>query len=293
MEQPFPLKNFGNTCWLNALLQSLLHIDSFRIFIQSFHPGSYTKKNTSIDYIRHIYQPKTRFFVLQLLQKEMIQKRPTYFYNNQPGDTQEAILALLELIHENISVHSTIETPWNKLHNYSISSILSMFYGMYETNIERQNQQEISKTHIVFQTLYLPILNQSFTLQQSIQQWLQKEEISEEHITISKKWIQSPQILTISFQHPTYTLEPTQSLQLQPLIQIDSTFYQLKSIIYFLGHIQQGGHYVAFTQIHHQWFLCNDEDIQPISSSIIYQPQQVLPIVLHYERQNTPIALEA
>ena len=103
---PRPLKNGGNTCYMNAVLQFFLScteaIQSLHIFARRF-PNSEVL-NHWMQFVRQYDNPEssTSFISIDPILSILSMKGCTQFLQNHQGDAHEFLMALLDIFHEEL-----------------------------------------------------------------------------------------------------------------------------------------------------------------------------------------------
>jgi ubiquitin C-terminal hydrolase len=147
------LENFGNTCYLNTIIQTLFHLDTFKNVINKDHILELFCQKKSIQDLdnSNIMNLKNLFTILA--EKKMKKVEPIafrsglqlnndLFNNDDQQDVQEAFIMILEIIHNEISqkiempscdssdLNEAIRIHW--FNNYS--PVYNLFHGMYYTS---------------------------------------------------------------------------------------------------------------------------------------------------------------
>ena len=146
------LENYGNTCYLNVIIQTLFRLNAFRTEFDKCEILQMLCQKKSFTYIdsSNIMNLKKLFHALDNKSGKTKSIRPTtfrttlqisnnLFNNDDQQDVQEAFIMILEIIHNEIS--QTVNNPSTcrtdlinacEMHWYNnYSPIYNLFHGMY------------------------------------------------------------------------------------------------------------------------------------------------------------------
>ena len=231
------LKNIGNTCYINSLIQVLRHTDIMNIMLDTISEDKLTNERAVIlrewnDLRRTMWKQRcvvSPYRFLHFVREGEKTKEVTNNFEQQ--DVGGVSNMLLEEFHEGIKrsvkmnvtgrTRSDVDIlmkemykEYKKLFQNSYSEIIDIFYGMQETRICRLNDKEsLCKKIEPLSILNLAILNDSAeTLYDCMDEycktellcgdnkWMNDKTGLKEEVTITTKLIYAPKILIISLK---------------------------------------------------------------------------------------------
>lgn len=231
------LKNVGNTCYINSIIQVLRHTEIMNNFLDNLPSEYYNNKRATIlrewNSLRKImWQQRctvSPYRFLHFIRQGEKTKDVTNNYDQQ--DVGEFLIKLLEEFHDGIkrNVKMNIEgrvrnkgdilfkemyTEYKKLYEKNYSEIIDIYYGMQETLIYRLNTNKILCKKIEpLSILNLAILDdKAESLYDCMNEyckseilcgdnkWMNEETGLKEEVTISTKITLAPKILIISLK---------------------------------------------------------------------------------------------
>lgn len=180
------LENFGNTCFMNSILQCLSHTESLREFflldayketlhtdkIQFIMVNEFNKLLRGLWYENAVVTPKSFFQYLQVLSTKC---GSGIFVGNNQNDSSELLVFMLDCFHEALStsinydfiektglsgdelIHYQANHSWHSIFKKSMSPIVSMFYNQLHVEIKCANCHEVSVSNDPISILHLPI----------------------------------------------------------------------------------------------------------------------------------------
>ena len=147
------LDNFGNTCYLNVIIQTLLHLKTFRtVFDDKNILELFCQKHSFMELDESIIMNLRALFfglsdkttkiksIAPLTFRSALQYGNALFNNDDQQDVQEAFIMILEMLHNEISQKVTNPMPCINanlndacnMHWYNnFSPIYNLFHGMY------------------------------------------------------------------------------------------------------------------------------------------------------------------
>lgn len=171
------LKNLGNTCFMNSILQCLSHTTYFvNYFLQgdniTIKPNSKLLEEY-IDLQKAMYSYQYKTISPQFL-KNAISKHSSQFSGNLQHDSQEFCSYLLNTLHDDLVINCTgqpekelnydhmsdevhAEIMWNKYLKQNRSFIVDTFYGQFKSIVSCSACTYTSRSFDPFMFLTLPI----------------------------------------------------------------------------------------------------------------------------------------
>ncbi|AYV76266.1 MAG: ubiquitin carboxyl-terminal hydrolase 2 [Terrestrivirus sp.] len=282
------LKNLGNTCYMNASLQCLRNIKSFREHIFDENKNNLNGNNNKLiksyyKFVHNIWEPAMNKTVMSPADiKNEFGKYKRNFSGFGQQDAQEFIIYLLDAIHENTK-------------NENKQSIISeLFVGKYKSTVVCGNCEHSSITYEDFMFLSLPVTE---NLEKSLSMFSAHDDLDNnnkykcekcKHESIATKMMQihkMPNVLIVYLKRFNVHKKIDNYMD-APLTYInnnDGNTYELTGIVNHFG-TKHGGHYTAYIRINDVWFDMNDSSYRALkdSSNIVTNNAYIL----FYEKQN-------
>jgi ubiquitin carboxyl-terminal hydrolase 8 len=264
------LTNIGNTCYLNATLQCLVHIHELNMFLDKHIPTSVLLKEYNdlrlLMLQNHQSITPTRF--VKVVHHVCNEKKMDLFTSYSQYDLSEFLRFMMNEFHESMKQYVQVPIPKQMtlidkkcvemmIRNYSkdYSFIIDFFYGISVNIIETTKIESIIPES--FFILDLPIPSTSVvTLYDCIQLYAQpetiewKDESTNTYVPATKKiqfW-KLPRLLFVVFKRFDNTNHKNnQMIQVPFTITLGSESFQLICICNHYGSVH-GGHYSTLVQ---------------------------------------------
>ncbi|KAI0981319.1 hypothetical protein GJ496_000469 [Pomphorhynchus laevis] len=187
------LRNTGNTCFLNSVIQCLCSIDPL---IEFFLNDTYLREISS----KHVILPKSFASLIREVHKSgelasvvvpgefkhVICKYRPFFGDGRQHDAMEFLLFLLDGLHEDLnranpslndlqSDDMNADQSWNLYRQHNDSIIVDIFQGMLQSKISCKQCGHSSVKYDVFMYLSLSINEDTKTLQDCLSKFLEPE----------------------------------------------------------------------------------------------------------------------
>ena len=285
------LTNLGNTCYLNAAVQILSHMNELNTYL--LNVTQLNRMNDSLLTIEWISLYKLMWsqnciispnrFVSKI--KDLTQNKTTKFCNLEQNDSNEYFYFMIDCIHnslnkldQSIKLAKTNNSELNKeidvyeskdcsiIHSL-FTSFLSYTYVNKETNLVEFTKYE---PHFMIE-LSIPLVDNiriedciNFTFQDELLDTLWHDEKTNEKKQLFKKteFAYYPNILVVHFKRWIHMKKNKQIVQFDELLRLNNEIYELFGIINHEGNIF-GGHYFSYIK-KNNWFVFNDTNISQI-----------------------------
>jgi ubiquitin carboxyl-terminal hydrolase 8 len=279
------LTNIGNTCYLNATLQCLIHIDELNMFLNKHIPTSVLLKEYNdlrlLMLQNHQSITPTRF--VKVVHHVCNEKKMDLFTTLSQYDLSEFLRFIMNEFHESMKQNVQIPIPKQMslvdkkcfemmIRNYSkdYSFIIDYFYGISVNIIETTKIESIIPES--FFILDLPIPSTStVTLYDCIQLYAQpetiewKDESTNKYVPASKKiqfW-KLPRLLFVVFKRfDNRNHKNNQMIQVPFTITLGNDSFQLICICNHYGSVH-GGHYSTLVR-QDKWIEFDDGSISVV-----------------------------
>jgi ubiquitin carboxyl-terminal hydrolase 8 len=285
------LTNLGNTCYLNAAVQILSHMNELNTYL--LNVTQLNRMNDSLLTIEWISLYKLMWsqnciispnrFVSKI--KDLTQNKTTKFCNLEQNDSNEYFYFMIDCIHnslnkldQSIKLPKTNNTELNKeidlyeskdcsiIHSL-FTSFLSYTYVNKETNLVEFTKYE---PHFMIE-LSIPLVDNiriedciNFTFHDELLDTLWYDEKTNEKKQLLKKteFAYYPNILVVHFKRWIQMKKNKQIVHFDEILKLNNETYELFGIINHEGNIF-GGHYFSYIK-KNNWFLFNDTNVSQI-----------------------------
>lgn len=288
------LTNIGNTCYINATLQCLIHLDELNIFLNQHAPKSLLLKEYNDLRIlmlqRHTSITPTRF--VHVVQHICHEKKMDLFTSFSQYDLSEFLRFIMNEFHTSMKQNVPFNIPSNlseidkkcfemmvKTYSTDYSFIIDSFYGISVSTIETLEKVE-SIIPEPFFILDLPIPTKpQVSIYDCIQLYTQSETIewhddkTNTYIPATKKiqfW-KLPNLLFVVFKRFNNSNHKNNQLIDVPLeITLGPNMYHLTSICNHYGSVNSG-HYSTLVK-KDSWIEFDDGNIITIANNNVITP---------------------
>jgi ubiquitin carboxyl-terminal hydrolase 8 len=316
------LMNIGNTCYMNSILQSLIHTKDLTLFLIT---GEYkkdinnSKKETELlkEYINILNEYVKGSVIRPINFKKTINMLNVNFNNRNEQDCHEFLVYLIDTLHISVSYSVSITYKgiaktqnekyavsaiknWQDSFKKEYSSIISMFYGQYHSQLSCNNEncKYISDKFEPFCYLPLSIRDDSENLYELLNNFTKPEILENENNwkcskcknnIKSKKSIyiwKSPKILIIQLKRfDVFGNKITNHINCPLSIDVEkyishynniNTSYELYSISNHQGNLN-GGHYYSYCKNkRNEWLCFDDSNITRVDVNDLITPSAYL-----------------
>jgi len=194
------LNNLGNTCYLNAALQCLLHIPQLKEyilsdrFISELHKDR--KETALIERLKTLFKTywDENCIIQPITFLKLLCAAEPRFGGFHQQDSQEVLSIIIDYMHMALSYPVNITFSgepknktdeimiesiknWGRSYNKEFSSILEMMYGQYYGNIVCMSCKTVSIIYEPFNMMIIPISNVEDTLEGCFRAFFNPEQL--------------------------------------------------------------------------------------------------------------------
>lgn len=276
------LDNLGNTCYLNAALQCLLHVPSLTNYVlQGWAEKSLLKRRANACALANHYIHLTRAYwttpeppVLSTAALHAaLGKVHKGFANGQPHDAHEAVLAVLKHLHDAMARTPRIEPSqaaarvhreaWNDhVAKDGYSVLTELFVGQMECTLTCSTSPP-SVTHEHFQGLSLDVRG---TLADSVAAMLEPvhiEDYAVDGAVQTKRVVYAPLVLTVHLKR-----QRADGSKVDDPVEYETVMTLLGCTYHLFGIcFHRDGHYTAACELDGAWRLMDDDQVRPYEAT--------------------------
>lgn len=298
---PRGLVNLGNTCYMNAVLQSLYSIESFRNHILT-KAGRATSDKVLTSELCALFksmQGSTSSHISPANFKYAFSRYQAKFSGLGQQDAQEFLRYLINGVHEESNQASrrtrrsgpprapeTANEAWSQYRDIvDDSPLVDLVVGQLCSTIVCGQCQNKSYCWDPFWDLSLPLVRGRYSLKLSdvLEEFTAKETLDSDErpicshckrATRSTKQIslsRLPQVLILhlkKFTNDGYKLtSPDIKIDKQLTFNNSATTYTLKACISHHGHSSSSGHYTSHCEYSSRWFHFNDDRVRDVTAT--------------------------
>jgi ubiquitin carboxyl-terminal hydrolase 36/42 len=288
------LNNQGNTCYLNSILQCMLHCKKFVIYLFN-HNDSIINSNKNLLLVEFVslvdkiwFRDNKNISPTSFLSK-LVETYPFYRIGQQQ-DSHECMLNILEELEKNIIELNIIELnidnqeiekkEWFSMftqHNF----LKEVFYGLYETEIKCENNHS-SITKEPFVDISLPFDKES-NLEDLLDNFQKNEYLREDnkyYCEKCKQYVNAEKCLKIKEipnnnliihlkRFDNFIKKKNNLITYPEELTIKDIKYHLFGIVNHTGSLF-GGHYYSYIKhIDNNWYELNDSNVSRIDKSVV------------------------
>ncbi|XP_070825089.1 ubiquitin carboxyl-terminal hydrolase 21 [Chaetodon trifascialis] len=314
------LRNIGNTCFLNAIVQCLSHTRGLRDYclLKPYRQEKFSKEDAKLmeafsQVLSGLWDENEADTVVNPRQfYNLFKEAVPYFSGYSQQDAQEFLRFLLDKLHTEINrrpytrragkepeqkyarfrISEEAAAMWKKHLERDDSKIVDLFSGQLRSSLHCSVCSHYSNTFDVFCDLSLPIPKRSsageVTLRECLDLFSQEEKLDKENSPMCERCNRHTECtkrLSIQSKSTVYVSFPLTNLDLGPYGPIDCgpVLYDLYAICNHAGTVNMG-HYTACCSDENGWCFYNDSSVTPVSENQLQTNQAY---VLFYQRSNS------
>jgi len=302
------LQNIGNSCYLNSVIQCLLHCDPIRDY---FVNGKFKSEINSKSKTRGKCADATSSLFGDLLSgrtsspssvKSAVNKFSGLFRGTSQEDAQEFLRWYLEALHED--VQKVISKPritkeaesareaWSQYTSREDSQIVDLCVGQLKSSLTCSHCGYVSNVWDPFWDLSVPLPSGARNVEDCLEEFRKEETLDgsekpkcercKERRRMKKKFDveKAPRVLAIHLKRFGDSLgysrsKITRNISFQQNFRLGSRSYELRAVCNHSGGVG-GGHYIAYGKTDAGWFEYNDSHVSKISESQLVSPNAYL-----------------
>lgn len=296
--QFYGLINIGNSCYLNATLQSLANLYPLaKLFLTEEFRNDIKNNNYFIlefyNFLKILWSNEI-CLIKPVKLKSYLSNYDKKFNNSNQQDAHETLIILLDMLHKGLSYHASINfngtaknsldklminsiKNWKNEYEKEYSKIIELFHGQFITKLLCLNCHNITYIFESFISLCLPIESTNTNIDELLDNFFKVENINDyqcekcKNKNVQKKislW-RLPQIFIITFKRFNNHLIKYNQVINFSLDNINlnkylsgyekNVNYTPVSLINHIGSLNSG-HYYAFCKKGNEWYNCDDSN---------------------------------
>lgn len=245
--QPPGLKNYGQTCYFNALISALFHIPQIRD-----HDGNL---NEQFMVLRNTYLQNQFPIVLEPL--ELLSDTRSLF--EQRGETKSN---LFKVRHQQDPSEALTQM-------FEYMSWLKDMCTYEEKEISMCDQKQQSSKNVVNNVMQLPFRNGQLNVTASVtgENTETREYVGCDEYKMMTSLDKVPEILVLNLKRNMYGRKITAAPTFDDPMDIKGHLYVLRAVVLHIGN-HEGGHYVSRVRRGAKWFECDDDKVRLVNGPV-------------------------
>lgn len=308
MKKQGGLQNIGNSCYLNSVIQCLLHCDPIRDY---FVKGRFKSEINSRSKTKGKCADATSSLFDDLLSgrtsspssvKSAVNRFSGLFRGTSQEDAQEFLRWYLEALHEDVQKVTSkpritkeaesAREAWSQYTSRENSQIVDLCVGQLKSSLTCSHCGYVSNVWDPFWDLSVPLPSGARNVEDCLEEFRKEETLDgsekpkcercKERRRMKKKFDveKAPRVLVIHLKRFGDSLgysrsKITRNISFQQNFHLGSRSYELRAVCNHSGGVG-GGHYIAYGKTDAGWFEYNDSHVSKISESQLVSPNAYL-----------------
>lgn len=302
------LQNIGNSCYLNSVIQCLLHCDPIRDY---FVKGRFKSEINSRSKTKGKCADATSSLFEDLLSgrtsspssvKSAVNRFSGLFRGTSQEDAQEFLRWYLEALHEDVQKVTSkpritkeaesAREAWSQYTSRENSQIVDLCVGQLKSSLTCSHCGYVSNVWDPFWDLSVPLPSGARNVEDCLEEFRKEETLDgsekpkcekcKERRRMKKKFDveKAPRVLAIHLKRFGDSLgysrsKITRNISFQQDFRLGGRGYELRAVCNHSGGVG-GGHYIAYGKTDAGWFEYNDSHVSKISESQLVSPNAYL-----------------
>jgi len=302
------LQNIGNSCYLNSVIQCLLHCDPIRDY---FVKGRFKSEINSRSKTKGKCADATSSLFEDLLSgrtssprsvKSAVNTFSGLFRGTSQEDAQEFLRWYLEALHEDVQKVTSkpritkeaesAREAWSQYTSRENSQIVDLCVGQLKSSLTCSHCSYVSNVWDPFWDLSVPLPSGARNVEDCLEEFRKEETLDgsekpkcercKERRRMKKKFDveKAPRVLAIHLKRFGDSLgysrsKITRNIDFKQNFHLGSRSYELKAVCNHSGGVG-GGHYIAYGKTDGGWYEYNDSHVSKISESHLVSPNAYL-----------------
>jgi len=302
------LQNIGNSCYLNSVIQCLLHCDPIRDY---FVKGRFKSEINSRSKTKGKCADATSSLFEDLLNgrtsspssvKSAVNRFSGLFRGTSQEDAQEFLRWYLEALHEDVQKVTSkpritkeaesAREAWSQYTSRENSQIVDLCVGQLKSSLTCSHCGYVSNVWDPFWDLSVPLPSGARNVEDCLEEFRKEETLDgsekpkcekcKERRRMKKKFDveKAPRVLAIHLKRFGDSLgysrsKITRNISFQQDFRLGGRGYELRAVCNHSGGVG-GGHYIAYGKTDAGWFEYNDSHVSKISESQLVSPNAYL-----------------
>lgn len=250
--------NIGNTCYLNAGLQLILHNQELCYLIRSNNKSNILQILS--DFIEEYYNVSKTEALTPNKIKTLVENKNNIFCGTNQQDSSEFIIYFLDLINEEINLNYLYETTTNVFIKCKLRKCLNI-----SQHLEKNNFLifDIKENFINLDQCYKEYKSK-IKFENDNLYWCEKcntKRVASKRIQIIN-WPKHLIIILKRFTHNVNNINKNNNCISVPEFWLNK--YYLKGIVFHSGSIH-GGHYIYIGKQNNNWYMFNDNFVTMVN----------------------------
>lgn len=309
------LANLGNSCFMNAALQSISYLPPLLAYLSKITVKCTNSDNCMICMLnKHLESVFTssKMIVEPIEFYRNLEKIGDQFRKDVQQDSHDFLRQTINKLEFSATRHPITE-KFNCLNNIK-NPIKQIFEGCFQSEIKCMKCDKSSLAFDPYMDISLNITRDIQTLEKALEYFTQTENLADnyrcfnckENTKATKKMsiLNVPQILTLHMNRFEFASHNTtkltkhisypETLNLTPFTVENKIReplnYALSAVIIHSGNYADGGHYFSYVKdLHNTWYEMNDSEVQKVTlDTVLNQEAYILIYVLTNNMEQTP-----